>query len=287
MFGTVLRDVYRSTDRKAVWAALDDLCSPMDTVLWASTGLYAYFDPYGGAPRARLLYVGLAGDLADRFAQHNGLKGRAGPGNKRARIDAWFQSHELLGVAVMPQSPFAQVNTYRERRAVRSIPGDGPVVDNPDYGSVSATLTEGQLIAAHKIRHGQWPPWNGNGANTAGQRLAPTGSAGALLPLLDGSSDNLFCARRPIRCLSKNATFGFFESEALHLARMQAAMSGDSGPASAAVVRALARLAADPRYGHVLADQIGRIASTGYLGDNRDVVGGEFDPVAWARDACC
>lgn len=42
--------------------AIDDLCSPKDNYGWASAGIYCFW-----------VYIGLAGDLAERFKQHNGI----------------------------------------------------------------------------------------------------------------------------------------------------------------------------------------------------------------------
>jgi len=42
VFGTVLYDVFARADCNAVHAALEDLCSPLDTYGWASVGIYAF-----------------------------------------------------------------------------------------------------------------------------------------------------------------------------------------------------------------------------------------------------
>ena len=69
MFGTVIIDAYRKEEALEMADAIDDLCSPTDNYGWASAGIYCFWDYYAEA----VLYIGLAGDLAERFKQHNGI----------------------------------------------------------------------------------------------------------------------------------------------------------------------------------------------------------------------
>lgn len=43
--------------------AIDDLCCPNDNYGWVSAGIYCFWDYY----THEVLYIGLAGDLAERF----------------------------------------------------------------------------------------------------------------------------------------------------------------------------------------------------------------------------
>lgn len=69
MFGTVIIDAYRKEEALEMANAIDDLCSPTDNYGWASAGIYCFWDYYAEV----VLYMGLAGDLAERFKQHNGI----------------------------------------------------------------------------------------------------------------------------------------------------------------------------------------------------------------------
>lgn len=287
MFGSVLRDVYRAEDREAVHYAIDDLCSPSDNMLWASVGVYCYFDPYANPDEpwaSRALYVGEASDLPERFASHNGLSGGRTKGNKWQQVQDWFGDHEFLGIALLPQSPLAQTNTHRERKAIMGTAGPGPVVDNPNYGKESMQLLEGQLIEAHRLEFGGRPAWNNMGASIRGQALAPTGTARGLLPLIDGRDDSLLCARHPIRCLSNVPHFGFFEAEALHLARM-IAVASDEGGTDLVILRTLEQQAVSTLLGPVMAEQIQRIKDQDYL--RLPTLRSPFDVQEWAGTQAC
>jgi hypothetical protein len=289
MFGTVLRDVYRAHEKAALRAALDDLCSPTDDILWSSTGLYAYFDPYhreAESQHSQLLYVGLASDIADRFARHNGLQGRGTRGSKRKQIDEWFQGHEFLGVAILPQSPLAQIDTYRERAALsRTLKRPKKMLtSNPGDGQTSIELLEGQLIEAHRRRTGTKPPWNDIGGSVAGQAQAEHGTAAQLLSMIDGRVDSLMCARWPIRCLSRNPSYGFFESDILHTARMNAIASTSLGATDASIAEQLQQLETSTLY-YGIRSQIRHMLSVGYLQESP--ITEPFDVIQWSTQAAC
>ena len=61
--------MYGNDERTEMRDAIDDIASPLDSYGFASAGIYVFFDPI----KFEVLYIGLAGDLAQRFAQHNGL----------------------------------------------------------------------------------------------------------------------------------------------------------------------------------------------------------------------
>lgn len=102
--GTVVRDVYAGDERQEMYEALDVLLRAG----FHRAGVYCYWDPDTRQP----FYIGLAKDLAARFAQHNGLKGcRPGKGNKGKQINDWFSVHERLGFSVVLQEGLAD-ETY-------------------------------------------------------------------------------------------------------------------------------------------------------------------------------
>jgi len=148
MFGTVLHDVFRDDERGELAAALEDLCSPLDSYGWASVGIYAFFDPAGGQPTipdaddfqaqlqragSRTQYLGLARDLPERFRQHAGLRACPPWSCKRVQIHEWFAQRPSLGFSCFVQSPLAQVNTHRERGR------SGGLSHKPDLSSSSST----------------------------------------------------------------------------------------------------------------------------------------------------
>ena len=98
MLCTVIWDIYRSDERAQVWEALQSLLAE-DSPDWSRKGVYGYWDP----ETRELLYLGLADNLAGRFAQHNGLVPHSG-GNKSRQIEAWFEEHEQLGLTTMIQA---------------------------------------------------------------------------------------------------------------------------------------------------------------------------------------
>ena len=75
--------------------AIDDLCSPTDNYGWASAGIYCFWDYYAEA----VLYIGLAGDLAERFKQHNGIL-PIKEGSKQKQIEDYFSRNERLGYTI-------------------------------------------------------------------------------------------------------------------------------------------------------------------------------------------
>jgi hypothetical protein len=76
MLCTVIWDIYRSDERPQVWEALQSLLLE-DSPDWSRKGVYGYWDP----ETKKLLYLGLANNLPERFSQHNGLVPHSG-GNK-------------------------------------------------------------------------------------------------------------------------------------------------------------------------------------------------------------
>jgi hypothetical protein len=60
VWGTILIDVYRESDARALHAALEDLCSPFDNWDFSSAGVYCYWRPSDREP----LYIGEQYELA-------------------------------------------------------------------------------------------------------------------------------------------------------------------------------------------------------------------------------
>jgi hypothetical protein len=146
--------------------------------------------------------------LPDRFAQHNGIHAHSG-GNKRAKIDAYFEEHERLGFSVLIQSKAIAV-----LEQVAAI--------DPTLGATAGDLIavgEGQLIEMHKLLYGRRPAWNEKGGSRLGQRWAKP--APALLELLAARRQSLFAARYPLRELVADFRLRLFEGT-IHAARLRA-----------------------------------------------------------------
>ena len=111
MFGTVIIDAYRKEEALEMADAIDDLCSPTDNYGWASAGIYCFWDYYAEA----VLYIGLAGDLAERFKQHNGIL-PIKEGSKQKQIEDYFSRNERLGYTIFVQSPLSQPLVHRNRK---------------------------------------------------------------------------------------------------------------------------------------------------------------------------
>jgi hypothetical protein len=196
---TVIRDVYCSDERREMRAALRSLL-PTSGKNWHPSGVYCFWDP----DTRDVLYVGLAKNIERRFAQHNGLSGASAKGNKRTRIEEWFEDHARLGYSIVVQSA-----------AVVLLEEVG--LDTP---TEIIAIGEGQLIEAHFQRFGFRPPWNVMGGSTYGQTWAGPLSAGYFL-LLTGRMDGLLVARRTLRQLATEAD-SVDREMTLHGARMHA-----------------------------------------------------------------
>lgn len=206
MLCTVIWDVYRSDERRDVLSAMQTLFR-LGGADWSRKGVYAYWDP----EIHELLYVGLATDLADRFAQHNGLIAHGG-GNKFELIDAWFAGHETLGTTLLLQAAAVEL--------LDVLYGLSPTL-GVEASSISQ-IAEGQLIELHRLERGRRPPWNKVGGSTLGAEWArPSGRS--VIRLLSAAEDSLFVARRTLRSLVSDGDAMRFEA-VVHAARMRALM---------------------------------------------------------------
>jgi hypothetical protein len=273
VFGTVLHDVFSRSECASVHAALEDLCSPLDSYGWASVGVYAFFDPAAVAselPGERLLYIGLARDLSERFAQHAGIISFPEAGCKRRQINEWFNQHDKLGIACFVQSVLAQVDTHRERDRHGRLAYDEETkgfASHESGGLESATRVEGQLIETYRLLHGRRPRWNRTGGSMRGKALAKTGTADGLLLLMDGTRDSLFRSRRTLRELSGDANAAAFEFGPLHLARMETVQEAwERRATDGDIYRKLLSFRTNDLYAaSFLLDQIDYLFGTGYL----------------------
>lgn len=160
----------------------------------------------GTPTRLKTLYLGLAKDLASRFAQHNSLNGnKPNKGNKGAQINAWFHTHDRLGFSIVIQEGLAD---------------DG-------YGRYSANA-EGQLLEGYRVLHGRFPPWNGIGGSRNGATFAGANTA-AWFDAMTGRTDSLFIARRTIRDLNDDYEADRYECT-MHTSRTELTLHPHQGP---------------------------------------------------------
>src|SRR4051812_21464916 len=112
MWGTFMLDVFSQGDAAEMRDALEALLAPGSGSAFASGGVYVFWHPLTREP----LYVGIAGDLPIRFAQHLGLSGCPAAGCKRIEIEDYFaHEHHELGYTVIALSNLSQVSTARQR----------------------------------------------------------------------------------------------------------------------------------------------------------------------------
>jgi hypothetical protein len=272
MFGTVIWDVYGRDEVNDLHAAIEDLASATDSIGWSSSGVYAFYDPDPQAyspSRHALRYLGLATDLSTRFAQHNGIISVKPGSSKASNIDAWFDTHNLLGYSAFVQSPLHQPNISRLKKEIGSTVVDwSSDFDHDIDARRSITLLEGQLIETAVLDRGALPSWNKIGGSKDGKSRALGGTGSALISLMEGAHDNLFVARRSIRELSNDSAAYFDESDTLHAARMQALMSaGTVGASNSDIISQLNVLAESRRSWSDLVDseRIAWIRDGGYL----------------------
>ena len=158
MFGTVIIDAYRKEEILELADAIDDLCSPKDNYGWASAGIYCFWDYYAEA----VLYIGLAGDLAERFKQHNGILPLK-EGSKQLQIEDYFSKNERLGYTIFVQSPLSQPLVHRNKAMYEKFAKqqNSPVDDMlSEQERDDIKRVEGILIESFRRKYGHFPPWN-------------------------------------------------------------------------------------------------------------------------------
>ena len=118
-----------------------------------------------------ILYIGLAGDLAERFKQHNGIL-PVKEGSKQKQIEEYFSKNERLGYTIFVQSPLSQPLVHRNRGMYEKFAKqqNSPVEDMlSEQGRDDIKRVEGILIESFRRKYGHFPPWNSIGGSSAGQ----------------------------------------------------------------------------------------------------------------------
>lgn len=220
MFGTIIMDSYKADEAELMARNIDEICSPLDTVGWASAGIYSFWNYY----TKEVLYIGLASDLYIRFKQHNGLNPIDENACKIKQIQRYFEDHERLGYSILVQSPLSQPIVHRNETLYRKFldaPRGMPV---PNYageeGLEFIRQAEGQLIESYKLVTGDIPPWNKIGGDVFSRRYASENNyLYVVRAFSSGATDNFLLSRSTLRELAENATYEWFEVQ-LHGLRM-------------------------------------------------------------------
>ena len=225
MFGTVIIDAYRKSETRELAEAIEDLCRPNDSYGWASAGIYCFWDYY----IEEILYIGLAGDLSERFRQHNGILPLK-HGSKQDKIEQYFSCNERLGYTIFVQSPLSQPLVHRNRTHYKKFATqrNAPVEDLlSKEGKADIHRVEGILIESYRRKHGHLPPWNEIGGSKEGQNSVRLNNYNIVKSFSspDDYARNPIVSRSTIRELSNNAIYTAFESY-LHAVRMYMLMFG-------------------------------------------------------------
>ena len=225
MFGTVIIDAYRREETLELAEAIDDLCSPLDSYGWASAGIYCFWDYYAEA----VLYMGLAGDLSERFKQHNGIL-PVKEGSKQKQIEDYFSKNERLGYTIFVQSPISQPLVHRNKETYKAFAEqqNAPVEDMlSEQGRDDIKRVEGILIESFRRKYGHFPPWNSIGGSIAGQKSVMENNFNIVKSFChpDDYVINPIVSRSTIRELSRNPEWEWYENY-LHAVRMYMLMLG-------------------------------------------------------------
>lgn len=220
MFGTIILDSYTWDEIELMASNLDEICSPTDTLGWASAGIYSFWDYY----TKEILYIGLASDLCVRFKQHNGLLPIAENACKISQIKNYFSNHERLGYSILVQSPLSQPIVHRNETMYRKFletPKGMPILNYAgEEGLEHIRQAEGQLIESYKLVVGDIPPWNKIGGDTFSRKYASKDNyLYVVQAFANSTTDNYLVAKSTIREIADNATYEWFEVQ-LHGLRM-------------------------------------------------------------------
>lgn len=220
MFGTIIMDSYRADEAELMANNIDEICSPLDTIGWASAGIYSFWDYY----TKEVLYIGLASDLCIRFKQHNGLHPIDENACKIRQIQNYFEEHERLGYSILVQSPLSQPIVHRNESRYRKFLDAPKGMPIPNYageeGLEHIRQAEGQLIESYKLVTEDIPPWNKIGGDVFSRKYASENNYLYVVKAFSsGTPDNYLISRSTLRELAENATYEWFEVQ-LHGLRM-------------------------------------------------------------------
>lgn len=219
MFGTVILDAYTKEETEELAFAIDDLCSPNDGYGWSSAGIYSFWD----YDTNKILYIGLASDLYERFRQHNGLLPISYEACKYVQIQEYFKSHGKLGYTIFVQSPLSQPCIHRNKELYKAIAiEENTSVENyvSTQGIDDIKRVEGILIESYRSATGRFPPWNKVGGSIVGQQNVMKNNINIVNSFCTPQlyNENPIVSKSTIRELSNNSIYVSYETY-LHSAR--------------------------------------------------------------------
>lgn len=220
MFGTIILDAYTENETEKMAEHIEEICSPLDTVGWASAGIYSFWD----YDSKEILYMGLASDFYVRFKQHNGLLPIDDGACKYQQIKEYFKTHEKLGYTILVQSPLSQPIVHRNEKMYREFldrPKGMPIENYAgEEGLDNIKRAEGQLIEAFKIAVGNIPAWNKIGGYINSRKSATKNNYLQIVrEFSQGDTKNPLVSRSSLRELAENPTYEWFEVQ-IHGLRM-------------------------------------------------------------------
>lgn len=207
MFGTIIIDTYSKKEVNEIAIAIDELCSPNDSLGWSSAGIYSFWD----INTLDILYIGLASDLANRFKQHNGIINISSSGSKYKKIKNYFETNEKIGYSIFVQSSLSQPDVARNKKfEMRDFENIG------NEGIEYIKNIEGQLIEAYKLANNRLPLWNEIGGSALTRKYSTVNNYHQIVQnFAINGLQNPIVAKCTIRELSSNPSFEMFE-EQLH-----------------------------------------------------------------------
>ena len=220
MFGTIILDAYKKDEVYSFSEKIEEICSPLDTVGWASAGIYSFWD----YTSKEILYIGLASDLYIRFKQHNGLLPIEHNACKYEQIQEYFEKHEKLGYSILVQSTLSQPIVHRNEKMYREFLSKPKGIPIENYageeGLENIRRVEGQLIEAYRMVVGDIPPWNKIGGDIRGRKAATVGNFVQIVKAFsEGNMNNHLVSKSSLRELAESPTYEWFELQ-LHGLRM-------------------------------------------------------------------
>lgn len=192
-----MRDSFSDADPDVIADALEEIASPLDEYAWNSDAIYSFWDNRS----AEILYIGLAGDIAQRFRQHSGIISTDGTGNKFREIRAHLAEARSIGFSVILH--FSAVPMKVARNAGQ-LSAEFLDTDN----EAELRMLEGRLIAAHQLAFGDIPVWNKIGGSAAGakQIADAQGVDFSVFELVTGRSNDGRVSRASLRELAEDPT---------------------------------------------------------------------------------
>ena len=206
MLVTVVIEKYKKSETKIILDALEIILKNSSD--WSTAGIYCYWDYY----KKKVLYIGLALDLIERFKQHNGIIKCSPSSCKINEIIEYFELNKYLGFSIILQSKLSQPFNNRVKRKYKGIYSDSELKNilGKD-GANQIKYKEGILIEGFKSKYGSLPSWNKIGGSLLAQKHAKEKNV-EFLEYLITNEQNRYTSLVSLKELSGNPTFMRYEA---------------------------------------------------------------------------